>query len=126
MADLDIQLLSERVNSDAWLVHRGRYLSVRFLLASGDDHYVIETHKGRIDSIERGPFVMSRWTFALKAAPEAWQKFSIALPAPRFHDLMAMIRFKSLVVEGDQHPFMANLLYFKDVFAKLRPQEGSV
>jgi hypothetical protein len=45
---MDIQQLVERVNSDAWLVHRGRYLSTRFLVASGSDQYVIEIHKGRI------------------------------------------------------------------------------
>lgn len=126
MADPNIQQLAERVNSDAWLVHRGRYLDVRFLVASGTDHYVIEIHKGRIDSIEHGPFVMPRWTFAMKAEPDVWEKFCVSHPAPRFHDLMALIRFKTLLLEGDQHPFMANLLYFKDVFACLRPLEISL
>jgi hypothetical protein len=30
-----------------------------------------------------------------------------------------------LRVEGDLHPFMANLLYFKEVLASLRSAEGA-
>ncbi|NWD66899.1 hypothetical protein HX870_04635 [Pseudomonas gingeri] len=123
MADPNIEQLAERVNTDVWLVHRGRYLSTRFLLTIGVDQYVIEIHKGRIETIEHGPFVMARWTFAMKGEREVWEKFSELHPVPRFHDLMALIRFKTLLLEGDQHPFIANLLYFKDVFAYLRPLE---
>ena len=36
------------------------------------------------------------------------------------HDLFALIRFKRLSVEGDMHPFMSNLFYFKGVLASLR------
>jgi hypothetical protein len=32
-----------------------------------------------------------------------------------------MLRFKRLRIEGDQHPFMANLRYFKDLLALPRP-----
>lgn len=41
-------------------------------------------------------------------------------PSRGFHDLMAMLKFRTLRIEGDQHPFMANLLYFKDVLASVR------
>ena len=62
----------------------------------------------------------------MKASTDVWDKFTLAKPVPRYHDLMALIRFKYLTVEGDQHPFMANLLYFKDVFSYLRKKEASV
>ena len=37
---------------------------------------------------------------------------------------MALVKRRALRVEGDLHPFMANLLYFKDVMAALRPPAG--
>ena len=60
---------------------------------------------------------MPRWTFALRASEEAWATFWTAVPPPGFHDLIAMIKVRALRVEGDQHPFMANLRYFKDLLA---------
>ena len=39
------------------------------------------------------------------------------MPPPGFHDLIAMLKMRALRIEGDQHPFMANLRYFKDLLA---------
>ena len=104
-------------NGDAWLVHRGRFLETTFLLGIGDAHYLIRIHRGRVDGVERGPFVMPRWTFALRGSQEAWATFWRPLPPPGFHDLIAMIKTRSLTLEGDQHPFFANLRYFKELLA---------
>ena len=57
---------------------------------------------------------------ALRASADAWNEFWEPQPKPGFHDLMAMVKSRTLRIEGDQHPFMANLLYFKDVLASLR------
>jgi hypothetical protein len=118
-----IDSLKERVNGDAWLVQRGRYVDTRFMLESGDSQFLIAIHAGAIESATRGPFVMPRWTFALRAPEEAWARFRRALPPPGFNDILAMVKSRTLAIEGDQHPLMANLLYFKDLLAKLR--EGS-
>lgn len=115
-----IEMLPDRVNADPWLVHRGRFLDTRFLVESGTDGWLVSIHQGRIESIHKGPFVMPRWTFALRASPETWAEFRKPTPKPGFHDLMAMIKFRTLRLEGDQHPFMSNLLYFKDVMSLLR------
>lgn len=109
-----------RVNADGWLVHRGRYLSTTFMLDLGDVQHLVRVVDGRVESVTAGPFVMPRWNFALRTTREAWQTFCKPLPPPGFHDLMAMIRFKTLRLEGDQHPFMANLLYFKDLLSRMR------
>jgi hypothetical protein len=60
---------------------------------------------------------MPRWTFALRAPRDAWEAFWQPVPPPGFHDLIAMMKIGALEVEGDQHPFMANLRYFKDLLA---------
>ena len=115
-----IEDLAQRVNGNAWLVHRGRYLDTQFLLEHGTSAYLVRIHAGRVESVQSGPFVMPRWSFALRAAAENWDKFWEPRPKPGFHDLMAMLKFGTLKIEGDPYPFMANLLYFKDVLASLR------
>lgn len=104
---------------DEWLVHRGRFVNVDFMLQSGEKETLIRLHQGAIESIQTGPFVMPRWTFRLVADAASWQKYYASEPTPGFHDLMAMIKFKHLRLEGDQHIFMSNLLYFKDLIKML-------
>lgn len=104
---------------DDWLVHRGRFVSVVFLLQSGEQEWLIKIHEGAIASLEAGPFVMPRWTFRLAASTQSWKKYYATTPTPGYHDLMAMCKFKHLRIEGDQHSFMCNLLYFKDLIKAL-------
>lgn len=112
--------LAAKANDDAWLVHRGRYLDTTLLVEIGRAQWLLRIAEGRVVRVEAGPFVMPRWQFALRFDAQAWENFCEPRPKPGFHDLMAMVRYRTLRVEGDQQPFMANLLYFKDLFAKLR------
>jgi hypothetical protein len=112
--------LAERTNGDALLVHRGRFIDTRFLLDVGGEEWLIRIVDGGIVEVAQGPFVMPRWVFALRASADDWQAFWSPDPRPGYHDLFALIRFRRLSVEGDMHPFMANLFYFKGVLAKLR------
>ena len=123
MEPLD-QLL-QRVNANDRLVWRGRYVDTTFLLEVGNVPWLIKISAGRIMSVTRGPFVMPAWSFALRAPREAWDQFWLANPPPGFHDLMALVKRRALRIEGNLQPFMANLLYFKDVMAALRPQAGA-
>ena len=109
--------LGALANDKAWLVHRGRYLDVAFLLEVGDIAYLVRIRRGRVEAVDKGPVVMPRWTFALRASREAWATFWQPIPPPGFHDLMAMIKTRALKLEGDQQPFFANLLYFKELLA---------
>lgn len=104
---------------DEWLVHRGRFVNLVFMLQSGEKEWLIRIRDGAIDSLQAGPFVMPRWTFRLAAGSDAWQKHYAATPTPGYHDLMAMCKFRHLRIEGDQHGFMCNLLYFKDLIKAL-------
>lgn len=112
--------LETKVNTNPWLVHRGRFVDTRFMLEAGSTQTLITIHQGRIESVTRGPFVMPRWTFALRAPEDAWRKFRLPLPPPGFNDIMALVKSRSLRIEGDQRVLMANLLYFKEVLAALR------
>ena len=115
-----IETLAERVNGEPRLVHRGRFIDTSFLLEIGDQPWLIRILDGRVADVQKGPFVMARWTFALRAPADAWAQFWSPVPPPGFHDLFALIRYRRLRVEGDLHPFMANLFYFKGVLATLR------
>jgi hypothetical protein len=116
-----IETLKERVNSDAALVRRGRYLTTTFLLEIGPAAWLISIFEGRIVSVTPGPFVMPSSSFALRTSKEEWEKFSSTRPPPGSNDLMALIKRRVLKAEGDLWVFMANLRYFKEAFAKLRP-----
>src|SRR3546814_373258 len=115
-----IERLDELVNANERLVHRGRFLNCRFLLCVGDTEWLVRILDGRVVEVLKGPFVMPNWVFALRASSDAWSGFWAENPKPGYHDLFAMIRFKRLRVEGDLHPFMANLFYFKAMLASLR------
>jgi pimeloyl-ACP methyl ester carboxylesterase len=115
-----LEKIADLVNTDAELVRRGRYVNTTFLLEVGDQGYLIKITEGHIVSITPGPFVTPNYSFALRAPRDAWAKFAEKLPQPGYSDIYALFKKGLLRIEGDLHPFMANLLYFKDVLAKLR------
>jgi hypothetical protein len=115
-----IEALAERVNGDAMLVRRGRFLTTTFLLEVGPTAWLIAIFEGRIVSVTSGPFVMPSSSFALRASEEEWGKFWSPRPPPGSNDLMALIKRRVLKAEGNLQIFMANLRYFKEALAKLR------
>jgi hypothetical protein len=115
-----IEALKQRVNDDAGLVRRGRYLTTAFLLEVGPTAWLISIFEGRVVSVARGPFVMPSSAFALRASEAEWAKFWSERPPPGSNDLMALIKRRVLRAEGDLQVFMANLRYFKEALAKLR------
>jgi hypothetical protein len=123
-----LQRMRQVVNGSESLARRGRHVRATVLIDAGDSQHLLGIHAGRIERLEHGPFVMPTWDFALRAARAEWEAFWQPLPAPGHHDLFAMIRRRALRVEGDLHPFMANLLWFKDVMAAprgARPASGA-
>jgi hypothetical protein len=116
-----IEELTERVNRDASLTRRGRFLTTTFLMEVGSAQWLVSIAEGKITSVAQGPFVMPSWSFALRASQEEWQKFWSADPPPGSNDLMALIKRRVLKAEGNLQVFMANLRYFKESLEKLRP-----
>ena len=115
-----IDRIPELVNSDANLVWRGRYLSTTFMLEIGDRGHLVKIHEGRVVSITPGPFVTPNYSFALRAPREEWETFWQQMPPPGYSDIFALFKRGKLRIEGDLHPFMANLLYLKDVLVAPR------
>jgi hypothetical protein len=120
-----IEALKQRVNDDAGLVRRGRFLTTTFLLEVGPTAWLISIFEGKIVSVTKGPFVMPSSSFALRASEQEWQKFWSRRPPPGSNDLLALVRRRVLKTEGNLQIFMANLRYFKEALAKLRAEASA-
>ena len=110
-----IERIPELVNADANLVRRGRFLSTTFLIQVGDQGYLVKIIEGRVVSVTPGPFVTPNYSFALRAPRDEWEMFWKKMPKPGHNDIFALFKRGKLTIEGYLHPFMANLLYIKDV-----------
>ena len=115
-----IERLAALVNEDPAVVRWGRQMSETFMVEVGEQQYLITIQKGLIQSVEKGPFIMRPWRFAIRASRECWEKFWQKTPAPGWHDLFALLRRGDVVFEGDQRVLMAYLLYVKLVLAAPR------
>lgn len=115
-----LERLPDLVNGDAALVRRGGHCSLTFLVEVGATAWLVTVHRGRIERLERGPFLMRAWRFAVRAPEAAWRRFWEPIPAPGYHDLFAMTKAGHATVEGDLQPLMAHLRYVKDVLAAPR------
>jgi hypothetical protein len=112
-----IERIAQRVNADPAIVRWGRHMNETFMVEVGDTQYLITVNDGRIENIERGPFVLRSWRFAIRAKKEHWDKFWQDPPPPGWHDLFALLRRGDVRFEGDQRVLMAYLLYLKLVLA---------
>ena len=99
------------------LVLRGRFLDCECLLGPIGHAFHASIRQGRIVDLTPAPVLMRSWRFAYRASPAAWAAHWQATPRPGFHDLLALTKRGEAVLEGDLHPFMAHLQYFKDVLA---------
>jgi hypothetical protein len=112
-----LEHLAGDVNADANLVRRGKHVKTSFLIAIDNADHIVRIEHGRIVSVTPGPFITPNYAFALRASRDAWEKLWSATPIPGYTDIFALVKKKLLRIEGDLHPFMSNLLYFKGVIA---------
>jgi len=115
-----IENLARLVNDDPAIVRWGRRMNDTFMVEVGDTQFLVTVHEGRIEKVEKGPFVQRAWRFAIRAKREAWEKFWQKTPAPGWHDLFGLLRRGDVAFEGDQRVLMAYLQYVKLVLAAPR------
>ena len=107
--------LPDLVNGDAMLVRRGRFLTCDFQIGAGAIPVHVSVREGMIADVASGPALMRSWRFAIRANSDDWARFWQPIPAPGWHDILAMARFGRASIEGDLQPLMANLRYVKEV-----------
>ena len=108
------------------LVARGRLLDCECLIGPKAHPFHATIRAGRIVDLTPAPVLMRSWRFSYRASASAWAEYWQAAPRPGFHDLLALTKRGEAVLEGDLHPFMAHLQYFKDVLALPRHHRVAV
>ena len=114
-----IEQLPPLVNRDPAIVRWGRRMHETFMVEVGETQYLLTVRDGKLE-VEKGPFTMKSWRFAIRASRESWDKFWQKTPAPGWHDLFALLRRGDVKFEGDQRVLMAYLQYVKLVLAAPR------
>jgi hypothetical protein len=115
-----VEKLPELVNSNAALVRRGRWFSATWMVEVGERQWRLTTEQGRIAALTPVRLHLQPWVFAVRAAEDVWQRFWRPLPEPGFHDIIALMRYGRMRLEGNLDPLIANLLYIKQVLESPR------
>ena len=118
--------LPDLLDADADLLRRGRWVTVDCRVDIGDQPFFLGLENGALAAFERGARLMRSSAFTVRGTDEAWSQHWQAVPAPGWHDLFALTKRGEAVLEGDLHPFMAHLQYFKDVLALPRHRAVAV
>ena len=114
------------LDQNAALMLRGRWLTCECLLGPLERPFHVSIRAGAIIDITPAPILMRSWRFAYRASFAAWAEYWQPAPRPGWHDLLALTKRKEAVLEGDLHPFMTHLQYFKDLLALPRSHAGAV
>ena len=119
-----IDKIAGLVNADTKLVRRGRFVNTTFMIAIDDLVHPAARGGRQGDQSGARPIHYARLQlFCLRASRDVWEKFWEPLPPLGYTDIFALVKKQKLMrVEGDLHPFMTNLLYFKDVIAAPRQE----
>jgi hypothetical protein len=107
------------------LLSRAATLDCECRLGLIDRPFFASIRSGRIVEFTAQPKLMRSWRFSYRASPAAWTEYWKAMPRPGWHDLLALTKRGEAVLEGDLHPFMTHLQYFKDLLAlpRLHPSK---
>ena len=111
-----------RLEQTPALIASGRFLDCECLLGPTGHPFHASIRAGRIVALVPAPVLMRSWRFAYRASTAAWAAYWQSEPRPGWHDLLALTKRGEATIEGDLHPFMAHLQYFKDVLALPRQQ----
>ena len=114
------------LDRDPALIHRGRFLDCDCLLGPVHAPFHVTIRAGRIVDLTAAPVLMRAWRFSYRATSPAWAQHWQPMPRPGWHDLLALTKRGEATLEGELHPFIANLQYFKDVLALPRQYAKAV
>lgn len=111
------RMIPDLLAQDADLTVRGRWLDVDCLLGPSTQPFHVAIRAGQIVDMTPAPVLMRTWSFAYRATPAALAAHWQQMPPAGWHDLIALTKRGQATLEGDLHPFMTHLQYFKDLLA---------
>jgi len=115
-----LESLKARVNSNAALVRRGRWINLTFVLGIDEHDYLVTVRGGRIETVGLRSLATLSGAFAVRAARTTWEEHWQPVPRRDYHDIWSMLPKGLVHIDGDLLPFIQNLQYYKDVIASLR------
>lgn len=111
------KVIPDLLARDKALVEAGRLLDVDCLLGPTIQPFHVAIRRGEIIDMTPAPVLMRSSRFSYRATPEAFAAYWQRMPRPGWHDLLALTKRGAATLEGDLHPFMTHLQYFKNVLA---------
>ena len=98
------------------LLHRMRFVSMRFELRSSQQRLQVAVDQGQASAgAVPADGVIADCDFVLQAPQAAWDAFSQPVPAPGYHDLIALIESGHAQFSGEGLAFFRNLFLVKGI-----------
>lgn len=98
------------------LLHRMRFVSMRFEIRCSDERLHVEVDGGRVSASAVPAGAESpALEFVLEAPQSAWAEFSQPMPAPGYHDIVALIESGRARFIGEGLGFFRNLFLVKGI-----------
>lgn len=105
----------DQVNANRHLVWRGRTLTADCLLQIGSTAFLLRIEAGSIRECRTELPLLCPWDLAVRGSIQAWGALWQDPSPPGWHDIFALSKRGEMSFEGNLHPFLAHLQYFKDV-----------
>ena len=118
-----INELKELVNRNAALTRRGKWVNLSFIFGIGNDDYLINVAKGKIEEVRKRTLPTECGEFSIRATKNAWQEHWQHMPKRDYHDIWSMLPKKLITLDGNLIPLIQNLQFFKDLIASLREEQ---
>ena len=114
----DTQLARFREASASF--YRPRACSADLLLQFGDVAAIVRVRDGRVAQVDDRRVSLQSWDFAVKGSENGWDRFWQRFPPPGWHDILALNKRREFSIEGNLHPLMSHLQFYKDLLACVR------
>ena len=114
----DTQLARFREASASF--YRPRACSADLLLQFGDVAAIVRVRDGRVARVDDRRVSLHSWDFAVKGSENGWDRFWQRFPPPGWHDILALNKRREFSIEGNLHPLMSHLQFYKDLLACAR------
>ena len=99
---------------------RPRACSADLLLQFGDVAAIVRVRDGRVAQIVDQRVPLQSWDFAVKGSENGWDQFWQKFPPAGWHDILALNKRREFSIEGNLHPLMSHLQFYKDLLACAR------
>ena len=118
-----LEKMKDKVNANKALVHRGRWVTLAFILGIDNQDYLVAINGGKIKSVTPRQLATDAGQFNIRASQATWEEHWKSMPRRDYHDIWSMLPKNLIKIDGDLLPLMQNLQYFKDIIASLRSEK---